>query len=891
MSKKGKFFYFFGGKEAEGDGQMKDQLGGKGANLAEMVRIALPVPPGFTISTEACRLFYKSNLKLPREFEVQSKKYITLIEKILGSKFGSEKNPLLVSVRSGGKFSMPGMMDTILNLGLNDKTVKVLAEKTGNQRFAYDCYRRFIQMFGNVVLGIDKEEFEVILQEKKTEKKVKLDSSLSPDDLQDIIKQYKKIMKRKSGEDLPQNPYQQLKYARDAVFKSWNNPRAISYRKLHGIPHDAGTAVNVQAMVFGNLGDNSCTGVGFTRNPSTGQREFYGEYLPNAQGEDVVAGVRTPLPISQMKKDIPQVYQRLDKITSILEKHYRDMQDFEFTVQEGELFLLQTRTGKRTTQAAIKIAVEMVKEKLITVNEALLRVEPEQINQLLHNRIDPAATLEVIAQGLAASPGAASGKVVFTSQDAVSLSKDGQKVILVRRETNPDDIEGMAVSGGILTSRGGMTSHAAVVARGMGKPCIVGCEAVRVNEERKQFFAGGAIIRERELITIDGESGRVILGEAPMIEPELTGEFAEFMKWADQTRTLKVRTNADLPKDAAVAIKFGAEGIGLCRTEHMFFAKERIPLVQEMILANSSEEREYYLDKLLPMQRSDFKGLFEVMQGLPVTIRTLDPPLHEFLPKMDELKAEIKRLKEQHSPEEKIKQKESMLARVEELQEFNPMLGLRGCRLGITHPEITRMQSRAIFEAACDLARSGKMVIPEVMIPLVGTLEEIQNQKAIVVKCAEAAMKKYKIKIKYTVGTMIEIPRAALCADDIAREAEFFSFGTNDLTQMTFGYSRDDAGKFLPYYIDQGILAADPFTTLDTSGVGQLMEIACQKGKSVKKDLKIGICGEHGGEPKSIYFAHKIGLDYVSCSPYRVPIARLAAAQAAIGTDSKNSTA
>src|SRR3990172_69553 len=890
MSKKSKCFYFFGGGTTEGNGQQKDLLGGKGANLAEMSLLGLPVPPGFTITTEACRLFYKNNLKLPKEFELETKKYIDKIENLMGAKFGSEKDPLLVSVRSGAKFSMPGMMDSILNLGLNDKTVVGLAHKTGQERFALNCYRRFVQMFGNVVLGIDREVFEAVLQQKKIEKKIKLDSSLSPQDLKEVIKKYKQIVKKNCGEERPQNPYQQLKMARDAVFKSWNNPRAISYRQLHRIPADLGTAVNVQSMVFGNLGENSCTGVGFTRNPSRGTNEFYGEYLINAQGEDVVAGVRTPLPISHLKKDFPQIYQQLLEIISQLEKHYQDMQDFEFTVQEGKLYILQTRVGKRTTLAAVKIAVDMVKEKLISVKEALLRIQPEQVNQLLHKRMDPKAEMEVIALGLAASPGAACGKVVFTAEDAVTLAKNGEKVILVRRETNPDDISGLAVAVGILTARGGMTSHAAVVARGMGIPCVAGCESIRISEEKKQFFAGGTIIRERELITINGESGEVILGSVPMLEPELSGEFAEFMQWADQTRTLKVRTNADLPKDAVTALKFGAEGIGLCRTEHMFFAPDRVNLVQEMILAPSREEREYYLEKLLPLQKSDFKQIFEIMQGLPVTIRTLDPPLHEFLPKREELLLEIQQLKGQPEQADNLKQKQALLARVDGLTEFNPMLGHRGCRLGVTYPEITRMQAKAIFEAAGELARERKNVLPEVMIPLVGTIEELENQKAIVVKAAEEAMKKYKIKIKYSVGTMIELPRADLCADEIAREADFFSFGTNDLTQMTFGYSRDDANKFLPYYVQKGILPDDPFATLDLKGVGQLMEMAVKKGSGLKKDLKIGICGEHGGDPKSIRFAHQIGLDYVSCSPYRVPIARLAAAQAAIGEESQSSS-
>src|SRR5574341_839540 len=828
-------------------------------------------------------------MKLNREVDQQMENYIKRIEKSIKAGFGDPKNPLLVSVRSGSKFSMPGMMDTILNIGLNDKTLQGLIEKSKNPRFAYDCYRRLLQMFGNVVMGIDKALFEHIIQKKKDAKKIKLDTSLSIDDLKDIIEKFKKLIKEKAGEEFPQNPLKQLQLARDAVFKSWNSPRAITYRRQYKISSDLGTAVNIQAMVFGNLGDHSLTGVGFTRNPSNGEKHLYGEYLTNAQGEDVVAGIRTPKPMVELRKELPEVYKQLLKVTEKLERHYKDLQDFEFTVQEKKLYMLQTRTGKRTAQAAVKIAVDMVKEKLISTEEALKRISPEHINQLLHPRIDTKAQLNIIAKGLPASPGAARGKVVFKSEDAIRLSEAGEKVILVRQETNPDDIAGMIASQGILTARGGMNSHAAVVARGMGKPCIVGCESIRVNEEKKQFFVGGVMVRERENITLNGSTGEVILGNAPLLDPEFSGEFAEFMSWADKFRKLKVRANADTPGDAAKAIRFGAEGIGLCRTEHMFFAKERLPIVQEMILARTREEREAILEDLLPFQKSDFKAIFEIMRGLPVTIRTLDPPLHEFLPKKEELLLEIAELKTKPEEAEKLKEKEILLQRVEELLEFNPMLGHRGCRLGITYPEITKMQVKAIFDAACEIARNGKPVIPEVMIPLVGTLEEFKNQKEIVVKQAEESMKKYKVKLKYFVGTMIEVPRAALTADQIASEAEFFSFGTNDLTQMTFGFSRDDAGKFLNYYIEHGILPEDPFVSIYQNGVGQLMDMAFKKGRATRKELKVGICGEHGGDPVSIVFSHQVGLDYVSCSPFRVPIAKLAAAQAVVGKAASSS--
>lgn len=878
-----KLSYFFGAGKSEGNQELKDLLGGKGAGLAEMTRIGAPVPPGFTISTEVCNMFYRNNMRLPQKLGSDIKSTLKRLEKIMGARFGDPQNPLLLSVRSGARFSMPGMMDTILNLGLNDKTIGGLINRTGNERFTYDSYRRFIQMFGNVVLGIDKSEFENIIEKKKKESHIKMDTSLLVDDLKDIISKFKRKVKSKSGEEFPSDAFVQLKMAIEAVFKSWNNPRAIHYRKLNKISSDLGTAVNIQAMVFGNMGDDSLTGVGFTRNPSTGENKFYGEYLVNAQGEDVVAGIRTPKPIQELQNEKPEIYKKLFSITRKLERHYKDMQDFEFTVQEGKLFMLQTRTGKRTAHAAVRIAVEMVKEKLINRGEAIRRIEPAQLEQLLHPTIDPDAKVEVIAKGLAASPGAASGKIVFSADEAVRFSESGEDVILVRRETNPDDIHGMAVAKGILTSRGGMTSHAAVVARGMGKPCVVGCESIKVNEERKTFSVNGYILRERNEISLNGTTGEVILGVVPTIQPALIGEFGELMKWADQIRKLRVRTNADVPKDARQAIDFGAEGIGLCRTEHMFFAEDRLPFVRKMILAQTREEREAALAKLLPFQKSDFKGLFEVMKGYPVTIRTLDPPLHEFLPPKEELLVEITELKAKEGDQEKIKQKEDLLARVEELSEFNPMLGHRGCRLGIVFPEITEMQAKAIFQAACELAKAKKMVIPEVMIPLVGEVEEFKNQRDIVVRVAEETMKKYKVKIKYLVGTMIEIPRAALTADEIASEAEFFSFGTNDLTQMVYGYSRDDSAKFVKYYIESGILPGDPFVSIDQRGVGQLVEMGVKKGRAARKDLKVGICGEHGGDPESILFCHGAGLDYVSCSPYRIPIARLAAAQAVVG--------
>ena len=878
-------YFFFGGGKADGEGTMKDILGGKGAGLAEMSRIGIPVPPGFTITTEVCKIYYDNNLQIPQAIDKELRAQIEKVEKLVGAKFGDPKNPLLVSVRSGAKFSMPGMMDTVLNLGLNTDTLAGLAEKTGDERFAYDNYRRFIQMFGNVVLGIDKEVFEDIIEKKKKDRKIKQDSSLQVEDLSDLVKKFKSIIKRKTGEVFPDDPYIQLRMSRDAVFRSWNNPRAISYRKLNDIPGDLGTAVNIQAMVYGNMGNTSGTGVGFTRNPATGEKEFYGEYLLNAQGEDVVAGTRTPQPIQQLKDEMPTVFKQLESITTKLEKHYRDVQDFEFTIQEGKLYMLQTRTGKRTTQAALKIAVDMVKEKLITKEEALMRIDPAQLDQLLHPRIDPEARYDVLAKGLPASPGAASGAAYFTSEDAVKAAKGGKEpVVLVRQETNPDDIEGMHAAVGILTSRGGMTSHAAVVARGMGKCCVAGCEAARVSEAKKQLQIGKLVIKEKEVITINGSTGEVIIGRVPTLDPELSGEFAEFMKWADQIRTLKVRTNADTPEDAGQARQFGAEGIGLCRTEHMFFAEKRLPIVQEMIMADSTEERQDALDRLLPFQKDDFKGLFESMAGLPVTIRTLDPPLHEFLPDKNQIIEEMKELdKYDENYDKLLARKKKILRRIDELKEINPMLGHRGCRLGISYPEITEMQVRAIFEAACELTKSKKKVIPEIMIPLVGHVNEFRNQREIVDRVAGEVMKKYKVKkLDYLIGTMIEIPRAALTAHEIAVHADFFSYGTNDLTQMAMGFSRDDAGKFLGLYVDRGILPRDPFINLDQDGVGELVRMGSEKGRQGNSDIKIGICGEHGGDPDSIDFCHRQDLDYVSCSPFRVPIARLAAAQATI---------
>ena len=876
-----KYVYFFGGRKAEGNAKMKDILGGKGAGLAEMTNSGAPVPPGFTITTGVCNYFYKNKGRLPSGFKQEMQKNTQKLEGMIGKRFGNIENPLLVSVRSGAKISMPGMMDTILNLGLNDETIKGLIKKSKNEKFAWDAYRRLIQMFGNVVMGVEKEKFEKLLDKKKKERKIKFDYQLSADDLKDLVAGFKKVYQQETRKKFPADSLEQLNMAVESVFESWNNPRAVTYRKLNKIPDDLGTAVNIQTMVFGNMGNDSGTGVGFTRNPSTGEKKFYGEYLLNAQGEDVVAGVRTPLPIENLKKELPKVYRELKEITTKFEKHYRDTQDFEFTVENGKLFMLQTRTGKRTAFAAVKIAVDMVKEKLISKEEALMRLAPAQIDQLLHPILDPKVKVKVIARGLPASPGAASGTITFTAEEAVEKSKKGQ-VILVRQETCPDDIHGMDAAKGILTARGGMTSHAAVVARGMGKPCIAGCEVLQISEENKEVIVDGRKIKEGDWLTIDGATGRVILGKVPTVKASLSGDFGIFMKWADKIRKLGVRANADIPRDAKTAINFGAEGIGLCRTEHMFFAPERVPIVQKMILADTEKERRKFLDELLPMQRADFLGLFKEMKGYPVIIRTIDPPLHEFLPKREELMVEVALLKERKEPEKKIRKKETLLARVNQLHEMNPMLGHRGCRLGITYPEITEMQVRAIMEAACELAKKGKTVLPEIMIPLVGHINELKNQKAIVVKVAKSVMKNYGVKIKYLIGTMIEIPRGAITADEIATEAEFFSFGTNDLTQMGFGFSRDDAGKFIEDYLSKGILKSDPFQTIDQNGIGKLMEMGIKRGRKTKKNLEIGICGEHGGDPESVKFCHRIGMNYVSCSPFRVPIARLAAAQAVI---------
>jgi pyruvate,orthophosphate dikinase len=869
-----KWVFFFGKGKAEGRAEQKNLLGGKGANLHEMTHMGIPVPPGFTISTEGCVHYTNNKKQYPAGMWKQVEENLKKVEQAMGAKFGDPANPLLVSVRSGARVSMPGMMDTVLNLGLNDQTLPGLIARSKNERFAYDSYRRFIQMFGNVVLGIDKQAFERLIEAQKHAKKVKLDTELTAADLKELVALYKRVVKDKIGKDFPQDPKEQLRLAINAVFESWDTPRAVTYRKLHNIPGNWGTAVNVQTMVFGNMGENSGTGVAFTRDPGTGERRFFGEYLMNAQGEDVVAGVRTPQPISELKKSMPKVYAELERIYKRLEKHYTEMLDIEFTIQDGKLYMLQCRVGKRTAASAVKIAVDMVKERLIDQKLAVLRVDPAQLDQLLHPRVDPTAKVQKIAKGLPASPGAAVGKAVFTAAEAEAEAAKGERVILVRTETSPEDIGGMHAAQGILTARGGMTSHAAVVARGMGKPCVAGSTDITVYEEHGYFFAKDLKIQRGDYITLDGGVGDVMLGEVKLIQPELSGDFATLMKWADKYRKIGVRTNADTPKDAQVTRRFGAGGIGLCRTEHMFFEGDRIDAVREMILAEDLEGRKRALAKLLPMQKADFKGILEIMGDLPVTVRTLDPPLHEFLPKTD---AEIEELaKKVGTPPDRLK------AKADAMHEFNPMLGYRGCRLGIEYPEITEMQAQALFEAACELRKAGKNPYPEVMIPLVGTLKELQMQQDIVERVAHETMKKYKVKVRFMLGTMIEVPRACLVADDIARVAEFFSFGTNDLTQTTLALSRDDAGKFLPLYVDRGIYGEDPFVSIDQQGVGALMDMAVKKGRASRKDLEIGICGEHGGEPRSVMFCHKIGLDYVSCSPYRVPIAKLAAAHAAL---------
>ena len=873
-SKCSKYVYFFGNGKAEGEAKMKDLLGGKGANLAEMTNIGIPVPAGFTITTETCDLYNKNGKKWPAGLEEQVRENVVKLEKAMGLKLGDRNNPLLVSIRSGAAASMPGMMDTVLNLGLNSEVVQGLIVKTENERFAWDSYRRFIQMFGDVVMEVPHDDFEHVLEKKKQQVGAKSDTDLNANDLKDVVRQYKKIYLDHTKEEFPQDPFEQLMKATNAVFNSWNNPRAIKYRQINEIRGLLGTAVNIQAMVFGNMGETSGTGVCFTRNPSTGENKFYGEYLINAQGEDVVAGIRTPEPIEVLSQKWPAVYKQLNSIRLRLEKHYKDMQDIEFTIQEGKLYILQTRNGKRTAAAAVRVAVELVKEKVLTRDQALLRVDPKQLDQLLHPTFDPKQKKEVIAKGLPASPGAATGKVVFTAEDAEAWAKKGETVILVRIETSPEDIGGMNVAKGILTARGGMTSHAAVVARGMGKCCVAGVSDIQIDYKARQFTAGKAVVKEGDFISLDGSLGQVYLGKLNTIESKLSGDFATLMKWADETRKLKVRTNGDTPHDAEVARRFGAEGIGLCRTEHMFFEGDRIIAVREMILADDKAGREKALAKLLPMQRGDFERIFEAMKGFPVTIRLLDPPLHEFLPQEAANQQEMADVMKVSV--EVVKQK------VEALHEFNPMLGHRGCRLGITYPEIYAMQVRAIIEAACNLKKKGMKIVPEIMIPLVGTKKELEILRDLSVETINKVFAEKGTKVEYMIGTMIEVPRAALTADRIAEIAEFFSFGTNDLTQMTLGFSRDDSGSFMGAYLDQGIYEKDVFQSIDEEGVGSLIQLAVEKGRKTKKDLKIGICGEHGGDPSSIAFCNKVGMNYVSCSPYRVPIARLAAAQAVL---------
>ncbi|NJD67323.1 MAG: pyruvate, phosphate dikinase [candidate division NC10 bacterium] len=875
-----KYTYFFGKGRAEGRAEQKNLLGGKGANLHEMTALKIPVPPGFTISTDTCIEYFKQGRRFPRGLWSEVEAQVAKLERAMGKRFGDSKDPLLVSVRSGARISMPGMMDTVLNLGLNDQTVQGLIRRSQNPRFAYDSYRRLLQMFGDVVLGIKKIAFEGLLSDMKRQKRVTADTELTAEDLMELVEKFKEVVRREAGREFPQDPKEQLRMAISAVFESWHNKRAIEYRRIYKVPDDWGTAVNVQAMVFGNLGEDSGTGVAFTRDPSMGERRIYGDFLQNAQGEDVVAGIRTPRPISELKESWPRIYREFERICRTLERHYRDMMDIEFTIENGKLYMLQCRVGKRTAPAAIKIAVDMAKERLIDRKVAVLRVEPWQLEQLLHPRIDPKLKVRKLTKGLPASPGAAVGKAVFSAEEAVEAAEQKQKVILVRPETSPEDIAGMVAAQGILTARGGLTSHAAVVARGMGKACVAGCTDIVVNEEGGYFQIADLTVRRGDSITIDGTTGDVIIGEVELVQPEeLTGEFGALIAWADSFRTIGIRTNADTPTDARVTRQFGAEGIGLCRTEHMFFEGDRIVAVREMILAKDAAERRKALAKLLPMQKQDFKAIFELMDGLPVIIRTLDPPLHEFLPRKDE---EIRKVTESMGVSE-----EALKDKVRYLQEFNPMLGHRGCRLGISHPEITEMQARAIFEAACELKREGKRPFPEIMIPLVGHVKELQLQREIVDRVAREVMKEYGVKVRYLVGTMIELPRAALVADQIAEAADFFSFGTNDLTQTTFGFSRDDAGRFLPLYLEKGILPSDPFATLDEQGVGALMRIGIEKGRRPKPQLEVGICGEHGGEPNSVELCHRLGLDYVSCSPYRVPIAKLAAAHAVLKTKVK----
>ena len=886
--KSGKWVYTFGDGKAEGKAGLKELLGGKGANLAEMANLGLPVPPGFTIPTSVCTYFYAHDKSYPKELKPQVEKALEHVAKITGKVFGDAKNPLLVSVRSGARASMPGMMDTVLNLGLNDKTVEALAALSGDRRFAYDSYRRFITMYSDVVLGFEHHHFEEILDTFKDSRGYSLDTDLDGDDWVEVVGKYKAAVAREIGKDFPQDPHEQLWGAIGAVFSSWMNARAVTYRKLHDIPESWGTAVNVQAMVFGNMGETSATGVAFTRNPSTGEGKLYGEFLINAQGEDVVAGIRTPQDITEdarkesgsdkasMEMAMPEAFKELTRIYTLLERHYRDMQDMEFTVEDGKLWMLQTRSGKRTARAALRIAVELANEGLISKKDAVARIEPASPDQLLHPTIDPKAKRDVVATGLPASPGAASGEIVFSSDEATKLQADGRKVILVRIETSPEDIHGMHAAEGILTTRGGMASHAAVVARGMGKPCVSGCGAIRVDYGRGTMTVGNRTFKSGDVITIDGSLGQVLAGQMPMIEPELSGEFGTLMGWADQVRKLGIRVNGDTPADARTAIRFGAEGIGLCRTEHMFFEETRIRTVREMILAEDEQTRRAALSKLLPMQRADFVELFEIMKGLPVTIRLLDPPLHEFLP---HTQAEVEEVARAMNTDPR-----RLADRARELAEFNPMLGFRGCRLAIAYPEIAEMQARAIFEAAVEAGkRTGKAVGLEVMVPLIATKAEFDLIKARIDATAQSVMRETGAKLSYQVGTMIELPRACLLAGEVAETAEFFSFGTNDLTQTTYGISRDDASSFLGTYIAKGILEIDPFISVDRSGVGELVKIGVARGRKTRPSLKVGICGEHGGDPASVAFCHEIGLNYVSCSPYRVPIARLAAAQAALG--------
>ncbi|HEY8674889.1 MAG TPA: pyruvate, phosphate dikinase [Candidatus Dormibacteraeota bacterium] len=872
-----KWVYLF----EDGNATMRDLLGGKGAGVAEMTRAGLPVPPGFTITTEACNAFNEGGQTFPEGMWDQVLRALKETERKTGKTFGDARNPLLVSVRSGAKFSMPGMMDTVLNLGLNAETLQGLAKLTGDKRFAKDAYRRFMQLFSKIVLGIDGDLFEHELDTVKTKARARTDADLKPKALDEVIERYRALVRKHAKVEFPEDPMEQLRAAIGAVFSSWNNKRAIDYRNFNKIPHSLGTAVNVQSMVFGNMGDDSGTGVAFTRDPSTGEHVLYGEYLTNAQGEDVVAGIRTPKPISAMAKDLPKAYAQFVRIAKRLEKHYRDVQDMEFTIERGRLYMLQTRSGKRTAEAAVNIAVDMVRERLITKKEAVLRVEPAQVDQLLHTRLDPKATVEVLATGLAASPGAAYGRAVFDADRAEALAAKGEKVILVRVETNPDDVHGMIAAQGVLTARGGRTSHAAVVARGMGKPCVAGAESVRVDLAKRQFSAGGKTLKEGDYFTIDGSTGRVIAGQVAMIDPEISGQLKQLLRWADSFRRMEVWANGDYPHDAVLAREFGAQGIGLCRTEHMFMEQSRLPVVQKMILADTEKKRRAELAKLLPFQREDFYGILKAMRGLPVVIRLIDPPLHEFLPSLEDLLVEVTTAQAKGEPEKKWANRARLLEAVRRLHEQNPMLGLRGCRLGLLFPEIIEMQVRAIIEAAVKLRRERVDVHPEIMIPLVGTLEELRRTRSYLEDTVREVFSESRTEVDYKFGTMIELPRAALTAGEIAQDAEFFSFGTNDLTQTTFGYSRDDAeGKFLLRYVEDKILPANPFETIDRNGVGRLMEIAVREGRATRPGMKIGICGEHGGDPQSIALCEELGLDYVSCSPYRVPVARLAAAHA-----------